>query len=142
MTIGIEALESLLGKEEPCGTFHDSSLLSVNVDYDKKILSAEFDLCCGDPKGKEPQTRERYRPGRLKIEGLEFWFMEPPTASASQWMACPWVTDDGPLSACPTSAAKALMQKAAGKRFAWYFFLGDLNAFAYVAGDRVSFEWI
>jgi hypothetical protein len=142
MPIGIETLESLLGKDEPSGTFHDSSLLSLNVDYDKKLLSADFDLCVGDPEEKDQPTRERYRPGRLRIEGLEFWFMEPPTTPANKWMACPWLTDDGPLSTCPTSTAKALMQRAAGKHFAWYFYFSDLNTFAYVAGDRVSFEWI
>jgi hypothetical protein len=142
MNTGIKALESLIGTDEPCGTFHDSSLLSVNADYDKKLLIADFDICVGDPEGKDEKARERYRPGRLRIEGLEFWFMEPPTTTDDKWNSCPWVTDDGPLSSCPTASAKLLMQRAAGKHFAWYFYFSDLNTFAYVAGNRVSFEWI
>lgn len=142
MTIGIENLEILLGNDEPSGTFHDSRLLSLTVDYDKKLLSADFDLCVGDPEGKDRLTRERYRPGRLRVEGLEFWFMESPTTPTDKWMPCPYLTDDGPLSTCPTPVAKALMQRAGKKHFAWYFYFSDLNTFAYVAGDGVSFEWI
>jgi hypothetical protein len=141
MSIKIETLETLLGKDEPNGTFHDSSLLSMSVDYDKKLLIADFDIFVGDPEGKDQQARERYRPGRLGIEGLGFWFMEVPTAPSDKWMACPWLTEDGPLSTCPTPAAKLLLQRATGKHFAWYFYFSDLNTFAYVAGDSVSFEW-
>jgi hypothetical protein len=141
MAIGIETLESLLGTDEPNGTFHDSRLKSLNINFDEKLLSADFDVSVGDPDGADEQAREQYRPGRLRVEGLEFWFMEPPTPPADEWMVCPWLADDGPLSACPTETAKALMQRAAGKNFAWYFYFADLNAFAYCAGDRVSFEW-
>ena len=73
MTIGIETLESLLGTDEPSGTFHDSSLLSLNIDYDKKLLRADFDIYVGDPEGKDEQARKRYRPGCLRIEGLKDW---------------------------------------------------------------------
>jgi hypothetical protein len=130
------------GNDEPNVTFHDSSLLSLNIGYDKKLLTADFDLSVGDPDGKDKQARERHRPGCLRVEGLEFWFMEPPTTPADKWMAYPWLTDDGPLSTCPTSAAKALRQRAAKKNFAWYFYFSDLNTVAYVAGDSVSFEWM
>ncbi len=141
MTTKIENLESFLGKDEPNATFHDSSLLSINIDYDKKLLIANFDIRVGNPEGKDHQTRERYRPGRLKIDGLAFWFMESPTTPSDKWLACPWLTADGPLSICSTSAAKVLLKRAAGKHFAWYFYFSDLNTFAYVAGDSVSFAW-
>jgi hypothetical protein len=141
MTTKIEPLDSLLGKDEPKGTFHDSSLLSVSVDYDKKLLTADFDICVGDPDRKDQPARERYSRGRLTVKGLGFWFMEAPTTPSDKWVACPWLTDDGPLNTCPTAAAKLLFQRAAGKDFAWYFYFSDLNTFAYVAGDSVSFEW-
>jgi hypothetical protein len=137
----IETLESLLGKDEPNGTFHDSSLLSINVDYDRKMFIADFDMCVGDPEGKDQQARERYRPGRFRVEGFVFWFMEAPTTPSEKWFACPWLTDNGPISSCPTEASKLLLQRAAGHNFAWYFYFSDLNTFAYVAGDSVSFEW-
>ncbi|UPT73175.1 MAG: hypothetical protein M0D55_14945 [Elusimicrobiota bacterium] len=141
MNSGIKTLESLLGENAPGATFHDSGLLSLSIDYDKNILIADFDLCAGDPDGKDRNERERYVPGRLRIEGLDFWFMEPPSAPADRWHACPWLTADGPLSECTTPGAKLLMPRAEGKGFAWYFYFSDLNTFAYVAGDRVSFEW-
>lgn len=142
MTIEIEKLESLLGKDEPNGTFHDSSLLSISIDYDKKLLIANFDICVGNPEGKDRHTRERYRSGRLKIERLAFWFMEAPTTPSDKWLDCPWLTADGPLRTCSTPAAKLLLQRAAVTHFAWYFYFSDLNTFAYVAGDSVSFSWI
>ena len=141
MTTKIDNLESLLGKDEPNGTFHDSSLLSISIDYDKKLLIANFDICIGNPEGKNQQALERYRPGSLKIDGLGFWFMDTPTTTSDKWLACPWLTADGPLSTCSTPAAKLLLQRAAGKHFAWYFYFSDLNTFAYVAGDSVSFAW-
>jgi hypothetical protein len=141
MAIGIETLENLLGADEPSGTFHDSRLKSLSINFHEKLLSADFDVCVGGPHGTDERAREQYRPGRLRVEGLQFWFMEPPTTTANEWTVYPWLTDDGPLSSCPTDAAKVLMQRAAGKQFAWYFYFADLNTFAYCAGDRVSFEW-
>lgn len=137
----IETLDSLIGKDEPDGTFHDSSLLSISVNYDEKILIADFDICVGNPEGKDQQAPERYRRGRIRIEGLAFWFIDAPTTPSDKWMACPWLTDDGPLSTCSAPAAKLLLQRAAGKHFAWYFYFSDLNTFAYIAGDSVSFAW-
>lgn len=141
MTNRIETLDSLLGKDEPNGTFHDSSLLSVTVDYEKKLLTAEFDICVGNPEGKNVQELARYRRGRLRVEGMIFWFMDTPTAPDDKLMACPWITADGPLNTCSMPAAKLLLKRATGKHFAWHFYFGDLNTFAYVAGDGASFEW-
>jgi hypothetical protein len=136
-----KSLDDLLGSEEPNGTFHDATLLSVSIDYSSRVFVAEFELCVGDPDASDEQVRERRRAGRLRVEGLQVWAVEPPTGMIDAPLRRLWLTADGPLAECPTEAGKALALSVGENGAAWYLYFSDLNAFAYLVGERQAFEW-
>lgn len=71
MVVKAKSLDDLLGSEEPNGTFHDASLLSVSIDYSNRVFVAEFELCVGDPDAPNEQARERRRAATLRVEGRD-----------------------------------------------------------------------
>ena len=136
-----QSLDGLLEGERHA-TFHDATLLSVHVDYTAKRLVAEFDVCVGDPDAAEESTRERRRRGRLTIEGLKLWALEPPLELRAGSRREPWLTSDGPLAESPTDAGKALARAIGRQGVSWYLYFSDFNAFGYVAGERATFSWL
>jgi hypothetical protein len=51
-------LDDMLGATEPFATFHDASPLILNINYEGRDLSAEFDICVGDPNDSGHIARE------------------------------------------------------------------------------------
>ena len=51
-------LDDMLGATEPFATFHDASLLILNINYEGRDLIAEFDICVGDPNDSDHIARE------------------------------------------------------------------------------------
>ncbi len=135
-------LDRLLGDGEPYAMFHDAKLLSLEIDYTKKSLTAEFRVCVGNPDAADPIAQERRRRGRIGVEGLRLFAMEPPDERPTTQVDFPWLTDDGLLRDCPTETAKWLVQSISRGEVAWYLYFSDLNAFAYIVGRRASFEWV
>ena len=136
MVVNAKSLDDLLGSEEPNGTFHDASLLSVGIDYSIRVFVAEFELRVGDPDAPDEPVRERRRAGRLRVEGLRVWAVEPPPGLIEPLLKCPWLTADGPLADCATEAGKALALSVGEKGVAWYLYFSNLNAFANLVGER------
>ncbi len=133
-------LQDLFDQQEPHATFHDASLLSVEVDYQTRELVALWSLFVGDSDASEERDRERQREGRLRLHGLLFWVVEPPNAPTSK-DGTPWLTADGPLSQCPTAVGKGLVQEMPSGAVGWYLFFSDWNGFAYCGAESARFEW-
>ena len=133
-------LDELLGSTEPHGTFHDAGLVDLHVDYAARTLAARFELCVGDPDGLTEADRERYRGGRLELQGLLFWAIEPPADPSPG--SEPWLKDDGLLAECPTEAGRRLAATVPADAVAWWLYFSDLNAFAYCAAQRATFQWL
>jgi hypothetical protein len=143
ITIGREMIDSIddfLGPEEPCATFHDARLISVEINYERRELASEWELCVGDPESPELAARERTRRGRLLCSGLCFWVVEPhdPILDGSM----PWVTSDGPLLEAGTDLAKQLCARVPPGASAWYLYFPHRNAFAYCCAERGAVTWI
>jgi hypothetical protein len=132
-------MDDLLDEEEPFGTFHDAGLLSVEVDYRTRELTALWSLFVGDPDAPKP-ARERQREGRLRLHGLLFWVVEPPSAPTSRDRT-PWLTANGPLYEAPTAVGRGLAQSVPPGAVGWYLFFSDWNAFAYCGAESAAFEW-
>jgi hypothetical protein len=118
-----ESLDDFLGPEEVCATFHDASLVSLVVDFERKEL------------------RERRRRGRLRFTGLRFWVVDPPDQPL-HGSSLPWLTSDGPLLDARTEAATRLAKLLSPGVSGWYLFFSDWNAFAYLGAECGSFEWV
>ena len=52
-----------------------------------------------------------------------------------------WLTADGLLEQCPVAVDRALVEAARGSKVAWFLFVSDRNAYAYVAADSARFTW-
>jgi hypothetical protein len=132
-------LLDLLDGPEPHATFHDTDLLSLDIDYRTRELVAQWSLCVGDPGASGEPERERCREGRLRLRGLLFWVVEPPAEMISE---LPWLTADGLLSEAPTPAGRELAKLLPAVAVGWYLFFSDWNAFAYAGAESAEFEWV
>lgn len=135
------SLDSLLAPEEPHGTFHDGVLRRVTINYEEATCLAEFALFLGDPSAATHADRERTRIGRLTFSGLLFWACEPPGDLPAKPGSAAWLTADGPLSEAPNEVGRKLALRVPPEAKAWYLYFSDMNAFAYVAAARATFDW-
>jgi hypothetical protein len=135
-------LDELLGSAEPHATFHDASLIDLHVDYSSGTLLARFDVCVGPPDGQSTIDHERRRQGRIELQGLHFWAIEPLAEPTSGSCAPLWLTADGPLAEAPTDSGRCLATAVPAGAVAWYLYFSDLNAFASCAAREASFRWL
>jgi len=110
----INTIDDFLGTAEPCASFHDARLISVQINYDQRELVSNWSLYVGDPESE----RERTRPGRLSFSGLLFWVVEPygQVLDGSR----PWLTSYGSLLEAGTDLAKELSERVPQGASAWY----------------------
>lgn len=134
-------LDDIIGTAEPFATFHDASLLILNIDYEGRSLIAEFDIWVGSPDGPDHTDRERRRRGRLCLASLILWACEPPRTTETH-DGPPWLTSDGLLEEAPTEEGKRLANTVGADEIAWYLYFCDLNAFAYCIAQEARFEWL
>jgi hypothetical protein len=137
-TLWGQRLDDLVPDDEPHGTFHDAFLSDIQVDSTAGTWACAVDLCVGDPDGADVAARDHRRPGVLTLNGLRVWSL-PDTNEAPDHRL--WLTSDGALERCPVVVDRALVDAARGAKIAWFLFLADLNAFAYVAADSAQFTW-
>jgi hypothetical protein len=135
------SLDDLLGTEEPYATFHDGLLVSLTIDFEKRELMSEWELCVGDAESPSQTERERSRRGHLIFDGLMFWVVEPPEELYRE-EGLPWLTDDGPLYESTTGTGKQLARLVPPAASGWYLFFSDRNAYAYCASATVKFKWL
>lgn len=133
-----QQLHDLIPDDEPHGTFRDAFLSDVRMDSAAGTWASAVDVCVGDPDAAHVAARDRRRPGRLTLNGLRVWSC-PDTSDAPDDRL--WLTDNGVLEHCPATVDRALVDAARGAKIAWFLFLEDLHAFAYVAADSAQFTW-
>jgi hypothetical protein len=122
--------------------FTDADLRRVMIDYENDTCVTDWELCVGDPEGRDRAARERRRKGRLTFAQLLFWACEPPTMSPTEPAGELWLTSEGPLGEGPTDEAKRLADTIPADAEAWYLYFSDLNVYAYVAAGSARFEWL
>jgi hypothetical protein len=135
-------LEALLPAGEPHAALHDALVLDLQVDYARKRLVAHIEVCIGDPAAVDEAARERHRSAGLIVEELQFCVIEPPGTGAVRIGDGLWLTAFGPLADASTEVGKALAARLPPDMLGWFLFFSDLNAFAYIAGQRAEVRWI
>jgi len=128
-------------KLEPFASFHDATLQKITVDYDNKTLSAEFEMCVGNPAGSNETERNRTRRGILSLAGLVLWAMEPPDNSDHDRWGPLWLTHDCLMEEASTDKGKTLASILDPDLYAWCIFFSDTNSFGYCAAREAMFEW-
>jgi len=126
---------------EPFASFHDATLCKINVDYDSKTLSAEFEMCVGNPDGSNKDERERIRRGLLNLSGLVLWAIEPPHNKDQHSWGPLWLVHDCLMEEASTEQGKELSGTLGTDVYAWCMFFNDINAFGYCAAKEATFVW-
>jgi hypothetical protein len=61
-------------------TFHDSRLREWLVDLPGRVATFALDVWIGDPHAKEEALRELRRSAVLRLDGVQYVFVDPPDA--------------------------------------------------------------
>jgi hypothetical protein len=61
-------------------TFHDSLLREWSVDLSGRVATFALDVWIGDPDAKEEALRELRRSAVLRLDGVQYVFVDPPDA--------------------------------------------------------------
>ncbi len=122
-------------------TFHDASIERITLDYVARKAVLDCSICIGNPDAADVVSREARRRGRLIFLGLLYCVIDPPDSSYpykdSEGL---WLKDDGPVVTSVVSGER-LPQNLPDGAFSHTFFINDWNAFIYIAGESVRFEW-
>jgi len=133
-------LDQLL--DHPHGTFHDSIIERVEIDYLNRTARFQIQICTGDPEATKPELRESSKPGFLLISGLLFIAMDPPAEGY------PYQSRDG-LWICAyeihpgiTKGSEPLPKDLPANASVHRFFVSEWNSFIHIAATHFNFEWV
>ena len=133
-------LDDLLDSTEPHATFERATVRAMTIDYERGRFVADIDLRVGDPGAGDEDARERLRRGRLTVEGLRMWALEPPERTHRQRRGLV-LGKHGLLERAPTDAGPLLSVTIGAVAASWFFHFIDIDAYGYLAGERASFVW-
>lgn len=136
----MNALEDLLGSEEPHATFHDARLLDVAYDPVARTAALTAQLCTGNPDAGRAATRERRRTGVLELRGVAHWRNDGGPLNGAP--PGTWLADDGPLAKARGRGARELARHLRADQVGWYFFLADSNSYLYWVATDAAFRWM
>ena len=131
--MGIEEIERAL----PNG-LHDAVMRKHVVDYAARMLTFDVEVWVGDLDAEKEEGRERYEPGMLTFEGLEYFVVEAP--AESDCVMEPFSFSAGNPATEKIQPSVSLPASPEGA-FRVYFFLHQLNAFMHICARRVRFEY-
>jgi len=129
--VNIEELDRTL----PNG-FHDSCLRGISLDYEAQIASLTLDLWVGDQDAPAGEERERLRPARLDLVGLEYLVLDPPDPRY-KYRDAGSVT----LDLCESDPVIATSRPPATGGFAGRFFVNEWNGFIHFAAKEARLTW-
>ena len=116
--------------------FHDSRLRGISVDYEAQTAFLALDIWIGDQEAQAGLERERLRPARLDLIGLEYLVLEPPDPRY-KYRDAGSVT----LDLCDSDPAIAGSRPISPGGFAARFFVNEWNAFIHFAAKDVCLRW-
>jgi hypothetical protein len=117
--------------------FHDAQFQRISIDYGERCVLIELDVWVGGMQYKDLAERNRMRKGRLRINGVQFCAIEPPTPD-SQFARDGSVQVDMFRADNPPAVTKSLPSDC----FLGAFFVNEWNSVIYLAGKSASLEWL
>jgi hypothetical protein len=115
--------------------FHDATLHSISARPDEGILEFGLQVSIGDPEGT-PEEQERYRPARLVLTGVTYFFIDPPGSRRDTW-----ASRASRIDLCDSDPAVSQQFETSGSSFAGRFFVTDWNAFIHFAAVDATLVW-
>ena len=122
--------------------FHDSDILSININYQRAEASFFIDVDLSSPSEKVELLN---RHGELKIEGLLYIGIDPPAPHgfSKEYVFDPdklWIANDSSDFNELKNIPK-LPEPLPNGGFRHWFFISSHNCFIYIAGMTASFRW-
>lgn len=117
---------------------HDAVMRKHVVDYENRTLEFDIDVWVGDLDSKDEEEREKYKSGKLKFEGLEYFVIEPP--SDVKVLFEPFSFSAGNPEVDKIKASVILPEAPAGT-FRAFFFIYKLEAFMHICASKVEFNY-
>ena len=131
--MSIEEVEKTL----PNG-LHDAVMRKHIVNYENRTLVFDIDVWVGDLDSKHVEEREKYKPGILKFEGLEYFVIEPPSVVKVTVEAFSFSAGNPELDVIKPSV---ILPKAPEGTFRTFFFIYKLEAFMHICASKVEFNY-
>ncbi len=136
-----ESLEEI-GMQLPSG-FHDSYIEAIALDLLANTATLDLELWVGDLDAPLGPEREAYRRGRLRLNGLVYFVIEPP-GPGGEWLQGDCgvrIEDDGEAKADHEKERLRPRAALSEKTIADWFFLHDWNSLLHIAARSADFEW-
>ena len=122
--------------------FHDAYIRRLSIDYAAREAAFALEVCIGNSESEDASKRDEYKQGRLKLEGLLYFVIEPPDIPLPEDDILEegklWIADDSTDFDELKSYPKL---PELNKGFRHWFFISNYNSFIYVAAMNASFEW-
>ena len=117
---------------------HDAIMRKHVVNYENRTLEFYVDVWVGDLDAKDEEEREKYRPGKLKFEGLEYFVIEPP--SDVKVLFEPFSFSAGNPEVDKIKPSVTLPEPPEGT-FCTFLFIYKLEAFMHICASEVEFNY-
>ncbi len=126
--------------------FHDAYIEAIALDMMANTATLDLELWVGDLYAPPGPEREAYQRGRLRLNGLAYFVIEPPGPNADWFMERelgPTPRISGADEARPDAESEYTRPpvEVPDDAFAHYFFVFDWNTFIHVAARSADFEW-
>jgi hypothetical protein len=118
--------------------FHDAKIERILLDYVAGTLLINMRILVGTPGD---QDQDEYGPAEVKVNGLYFCFLEPPSPNY------PFKPNGKPLGVSGDSSGNAspeiinLLHKLPPDASCYRFFVEQWNSFIYVGAAEVQISW-
>jgi hypothetical protein len=115
--------------------FHDASLHSISARPEEGVVEFGLELSIGETEGTQEEM-DRYRPARLVLSGVRYFFIDPPGSSRETWAPRASMID-----LCDSDPAVSQQFETPDGSFAARFFVSDWNAFIHFAATDATLTW-
>jgi hypothetical protein len=124
-------------------TMHDAVLVRLTIDYAAAAMTMALRVHVGDPDSDNPNEREAYRAGTLRVVGLAALSIEPPD---KRWRpgrnAGLWIDADLGDPGGDAAADRAVtLGRALDAEIRFWIYSHEWNSFIRVTCSDVAFEW-
>ena len=130
--MSIDELERELGI-----TFHDALLREWSVNLLDRMATFVLDICVGDPDAENHVERELRRSAVLRLEGIQYIFVDPPDSRYPYRKA-----DSVQIDLCDPDPEVAGRYSTPERGFAARIFVSEWNAFIHLSAMNAGLTWI
>ena len=117
---------------------HDAVMRKHVVDYESRTVEFDIDVWVGDLDSKHEEEREKYKSGKLKFEGVEYFVIEPPSDVKVLFETFSFSAGNPEVDKIKPSVS---LPEISEGTFRTFFFIYKLEAFMHICASKVEFNY-